>query len=241
MPYIELSQRTKLSTNSKHKILPIKTRFNSLYIWSNPYKIINRSGVYYDCKCECGEIISVRGSALLAGTNPTDTHAIRSCGCKRNETISNKIKPHHCTSCGETNPKKFGKLNKSKCSRCYGRIAYHNDSKPAYFRRLISGIRSRAHRKNKKRIACTINASYLINLWDKQNGRCAISGLKMILEKRSLFSASADRKESKLDYTDDNVQLVCVAINLAKQSHTDSQIRQFLDSYVTQCLSEQLG
>lgn len=65
-------------------------------------------------------------------------------------------------------------------------------------------------------------------LYKKQNGLCAISGIKMTWvngTRRPLStSISIDRKNNKKGYTKQNIQFVCYAINSFKQDMTLQQV-----------------
>ena len=67
----------------------------------------------------------------------------------------------------------------------------------------------------RKRAAVSITDIYLFELWESQEGRCAISGLQMTWGKGRIepTSISLDRINSKLGYEADNVRLVCHAVN----------------------------
>lgn len=78
------------------------------------------------------------------------------------------------------------------------------------------GIKDRV---KKHLIQLDFNREYLQELWDKQHGLCAISGIPMTYkakEGRIYTNVSVDRIDSKLGYTKDNVQLVCMAVNQMK-------------------------
>lgn len=62
----------------------------------------------WECKCECGNIVIVRGSAITSGNT-------KSCGCKTNEYISNANKTH-----GETHTKIYRVWSNMK-NRCYNK------------------------------------------------------------------------------------------------------------------------
>jgi hypothetical protein len=93
---------------------------------------------------------------------------------------------------------------------------------------------------NKGRISlskhkCEIDVIYLKEMWDKQKGICPYTGIKMILPKntkeysiRSLKKASLDRIDSSKDYIKGNVEFVCCAINLAKNSFTRKEMEIFI-------------
>lgn len=53
----------------------------------------------------------------------------------------------------------------------------------------------------------------LINLLEKQDYKCAISGLTLTKDRGSIHNASIDRIEAGLEYNLDNIQLICKCIN----------------------------
>jgi|19_taG_2_1085344.scaffolds.fasta_scaffold03178_10 hypothetical protein len=72
-----------------------------------------------------------------------------------------------------------------------------------------------------------IDIDFLVELWKKQNGLCSITKYPMIHGPNSLFSASIDRINSDKGYTKDNVQLVCQAINFAKNKFSNEDMIEF--------------
>lgn len=80
-----------------------------------------------------------------------------------------------------------------------------------------------------------LTAKYLKELWDKQRGICPYTGIKMFLPKTSsewnvpsLKKASVDRIDPNKEYEKGNVEFVCLAINLAKNSFTRKEMKEFL-------------
>ena len=71
-----------------------------------------------------------------------------------------------------------------------------------------------------------LDAEYLKKLWDAQNGKCAYTGITMVLpptireyhNTHSLKKLSLDRIDSSKGYLKGNVHFVCQAINLAKRN-----------------------
>ena len=83
-----------------------------------------------------------------------------------------------------------------------------------------------------------IDVEYLKKLWDTQRGICPYTNLEMTLPKNTLEyhskrsrcpkRASLDRIDSSRGYIKGNVEFVCYAINLAKNSFTREEMKEFL-------------
>jgi hypothetical protein len=82
-----------------------------------------------------------------------------------------------------------------------------------YFRRLLN------HKDRKQ-----ISLEQIMELYEKQNGKCVLTGIDMtcIKEpyKRYWTNASIDRIRAGQEYTIDNVQLVCSIANLMRTNNT---------------------
>lgn len=73
-----------------------------------------------------------------------------------------------------------------------------------------------------------ITLEFLLELWKKQKGLCAISKIPMTYEinaGRTYTNVSLDQIIPGKGYTQDNVQLICMAVNQAK---ADLSLEQFL-------------
>jgi hypothetical protein len=110
------------------------------------------------------------------------------------------------------------------------KVARANGNPETYIRR--AHIQLRYHRV-KAGIPWRIDADFLVSLYHKQNGLCALTGMTMThqrnrLAKRSLTNISIDRKDSTKGYVPSNIQLVCSAVNLMKGTMSDEQ-------FVTMC------
>lgn len=62
-----------------------------------------------------------------------------------------------------------------------------------------------------------VDWGYLFDLWDKQNGLCAYSGLPLSLEAHHPHTISLDRIDSNKGYVRGNLQLVSWSVNKMKQ------------------------
>ena len=94
---------------------------------------------------------------------------------------------------------------------------------PTFRRKWLSKLLSGAKSSARKR-AFTFELSspaILERLYEKQDGRCDVSGIKFNLDRfpsalvKHPFAPSIDRKVSSLGYSESNVRLVCVLANFA--------------------------
>ncbi len=81
-------------------------------------------------------------------------------------------------------------------------------------------------KKIRKRKGLSID--HLLSLLEKQNGKCAISGIVMTTTFEDHAAISIDRIDSNVGYEPGNVQLVCTALNLAKKHHSHESIVEFV-------------
>lgn len=85
-----------------------------------------------------------------------------------------------------------------------------------------------------KRRGGNANAADLYRLWVKQKGKCSITGLDMVFgteyfrnEDTKYRTMSLDRIDSSKPYDRDNIQLVCLWVNIAKQTFTLEQLKDW--------------
>ncbi len=72
------------------------------------------------------------------------------------------------------------------------------------------------------RIKCDLTEEYILKLWEKQNGICALSGEKMNWEVNSMNILSIDRIDSiNGNYIEGEIQLVIWSVNKMKQDLTE--------------------
>ncbi len=78
-----------------------------------------------------------------------------------------------------------------------------------------------------------IDHDYIIELYYKQDGKCALSGAKLTHLSSNKLPAfnknpnniSIDRKDTTKGYINGNIQLVCKRVNLMKHTLTDRQFK----------------
>lgn len=102
-----------------------------------------------------------------------------------------------------------------------------SESYENYLRNLFTHSRSavKCGKRTKPDLEWDITADDLVELWEQQKGRCAISGVYLTHHKDGSgakdFNASIDRKSNEKGYTINNIHLVCYRINIMK--HTLSE------------------
>jgi hypothetical protein len=97
----------------------------------------------------------------------------------------------------------------------------------AYFVRHVA-------RKRYSKYGFDIDKEYLEKLWEQQEGKCAISGIPLLIKyfknKSKPNTASLDRIDSNKGYIKGNVQFVAYSLNLAKNSFSNEEFLTFYNS-----------
>ncbi len=100
---------------------------------------------------------------------------------------------------------------------------YTNEYRSATPRRfLVSLLQKKNHRRE------ALDADFLTELYEKQEGLCALSGESMTTTKgegRVMTNISIDRVDPGIGYERDNIQLVCLAPNLMKYSMSTDELK----------------
>jgi hypothetical protein len=95
-------------------------------------------------------------------------------------------------------------------------------------------IAKRRSRKYNRDFDLTLE--FLEELWIKQNGKCAATGLildtkylqtKKQKKNKNPYQASLDRIDNSKGYTKDNIRFVCYMFNIARNDFTDEQVLDF--------------
>ncbi len=103
--------------------------------------------------------------------------------------------------------------------------------------RLVQLMRQAKNRALKNNLLYDLDIKFLLELWNKQNGKCILTGIDFILERSEIynsepFAPSIDKINPKLGYTKDNVRLVCVAINYALNEFGEDIFKQICKAYL---------
>lgn len=76
-----------------------------------------------------------------------------------------------------------------------------------------------------------ISLDYVCDLWEKQGGKCAITGIDMTYRYHDPKAASIDRIDSSLGHIEGNIQLICQGVNRMKNTHPNEMIIDFFETY----------
>lgn len=229
-------------------MVKINDKINSLTVKD---KYIKNNRTHYLCICECGKEIEVRSGRL---------NSKKSCGCKNEikyQDITNQRfgylvaikkveRKHnktiwlcHCD-CGKNVEKSLSSLKTCKDTISCGcqRHIKGNTNKLYKGCGNLTGHRWSSIRKSAKnrKLEFTITIQYAWDLLVKQDFKCAISGLDIILYdhwKRGNNTASLDRIDSNKGYVEENVQWVHKHINKIKQDF-DEEYFKYLCSKIYQ-------
>lgn len=112
----------------------------------------------------------------------------------------------------------FQKKREYVCQECFNknRKIYRRTAKFSMLQRFKEMVRAYKYRSDN----CDIDAQFLIELYNKQNGLCHYSKLPMAFTKygtgRNPYSVTVDQIIPKAGYTKNNVVLCCMAVNSGK-------------------------
>jgi hypothetical protein len=121
-----------------------------------------------------------------------------------------------------------------RCYECCIRRSQEHDSRsPKNFLAMLARSTKRASRQRGKRRGPdfsmdALDTIFLMELFDRQAGRCAVTGLTMTHQRdigRFSENISIDRLDSTKGYERNNIRLVCAAVNLMRQEMTDDELR----------------
>lgn len=90
--------------------------------------------------------------------------------------------------------------------------------------------------KNKPPLLIKIDQKYLYNLWKKQEGKCAVTGVPLIMGVSNFrrynlnrcMMASIDRIDSNMHYEADNVRFVLSLLNYGQRDYSDEEMLECL-------------
>lgn len=128
-----------------------------------------------------------------------------------------------CKNCGKEFEKSISTIGKQKCQCVKKEKPSHNSISyklisSTYFKRCEKGAKQR-------NLEFSVNYIDLWNQWEKQEFKCALSGMELIIKRnyreRHEMTASLDRIDSSMGYTKENIQWIHKDINKMKNNYSD--------------------
>lgn len=123
------------------------------------------------------------------------------------------------------------------CKQCHSEMIIERKinkrGKPTLERLITMRFLGARQRAKVNDLVFDIDKEFLNELWNVQQGKCAISGTQMTYEYykgRIPTNLSIDRKDSNRGYTKDNTQLVCMVVNQMKSDLTMEELLNFCES-----------
>jgi hypothetical protein len=112
-----------------------------------------------------------------------------------------------------------------KCNSCRNKTRY--TTHVGWLRRIL--IYTKNPRLSSGRLLDNeLDIEFLKLLWEKQNGRCGITGLKMTHNANDSCAASIDRIDSKIGYLRKNIILTCRWANVGRGLTSIEQFQAIL-------------
>lgn len=188
-----------------------------------------------------GRLLASGLCTICGGANTTGNQR---CG-KCTSVSRNVCRLTSCTRCSAARGTKEFVTGKNLCKEC-NNLSFKNrrtrltkaewlerhhtrkeSSFKSWFTLLINTCRQGIKRRIKK-ITCDLTVDQLLSLLERQNYRCALSGVLLTHKVHDLSSVSVDRIDTDGDYTLNNIQLVCKAMNYAKSDHSNDEMIEFI-------------
>lgn len=161
--------------------------------------------------------------------------------CKTNlNSCKNKL-TRVCTVCLDELPrtkeyfttfvsKRDGTVFQTKCKDCEKIYIQKINSTPIQtFKGILRNIK---RDENRLKNGFDLNLDFLINLWEKQKHRCAITGIKMTtLKGKGVYfytNVTVDRINSEKGYLKSNIQLVSSWANTAKSNLDENTFKTMI-------------
>ena len=155
-----------------------------------------------------GKLTVIKFEIITNGPNSCSGKWLCECECgKSTHVLTHMLTLGDVTSCGCLRYERCGKLN--------NKWTGHEEISGSHFKSIKRGAISR-------NLEFSITIEYLWELFLKQDKKCSISGMPLIMKdvkkRTKTKTASLDRIDSSKGYTKDNVQWVHRDINMMKNS-----------------------
>jgi hypothetical protein len=139
---------------------------------------------------------------------------------------------HMCLKCWKIKKNDDFSKGSSTCKQCINNWN-HEYRKNRPFEKVIYDLVKSKYtdpRVKSGRIKCTITDEIIMQLWEKQKGICALSGIEMNWKIHNNNLISIDRIDSiNGNYVEGEIQLTCCVVNFMKQQLSDEKLIEWCD------------
>ena len=205
----ELPNLMAITVRKKHNVYmnPELERELLDYMQKNPQATYD--DIYDKFGCSDQQTSRIRRRAKMPNIKrrPRNTH----------QSILRKSNQRYCSVCRKI--KDLSEFANGRMANC------HSCEKERYKRRCgigdLHGFLNYKLKQSYRRtsIINTLTFDDLLDLYNKQNGKCFYSGREMVFENNNNYSLSLDRISSSIGYHKDNVVLCCRIVNYMKQEY----------------------
>jgi hypothetical protein len=158
---------------------------------------------------------------------------VPSCSLSR---LVKKGEPYRCRACSSRHQHGYNNDEERQAAEQQS-ISFSNQKTRKILKsRLLRKIAEIKNRCAKKGWDFTLTINDLLELWDKQSGKCAVTKKPMLLRaipegyRRDPQSPSVDRIDSHKLYTKDNIRFVCWRVNEMKNDGTDEELFEWCEA-----------
>lgn len=135
-----------------------------------------------------------------------------------------------CTHCKKEIPLEKFTSQSAKCKACVDvvRRKAASATPQKFLTRSFGQLKHARIKKEKTKKGWDITLEDVLELWEVQKGRCALTGLFMTYHKdgrgRRDLNVSIDRIDPDIDYLVTNIQLVCLRANTIKHTLKEDEL-----------------
>lgn len=144
------------------------------------------------------------------------------------QIIINGEKFVKCNKCSEVKPiKDFIKCLRSGCEKCRQDVNKKNNSNPRVnMKILITRAMTRCKNKKDRDMKCEIDFEFLVELFNKQQGLCAYSGIPLAFGSHydKHWTTSLERINPLMGYTKENVCFIIYELNVTDNTARAKEI-----------------
>jgi hypothetical protein len=145
-----------------------------------------------------------------------------------------------CTSCGETKPpSEFRRSERDGsyslvCMDCWKpsrQQRYVYQSMRHYLAQKLRYCHKPSNRRVKRGIEVNITIDDVMEMYDRQGGKCAVTGIEMTHSIGGFMTnASIDRLDPDGHYELGNIRLVCTGVNIMRMRLTDEDLGHWCEA-----------